>query len=194
MGFFAAFVTAAAVPATPFLDCNLRTDTNFSWAGFPSLNVLKKRLISNLVLESVLDKALDDFLPAINNSEVKAEDDKEGVKNDLNEEKKTVQENLEEVIKKEIKNEMEAEEREAKMNRKRQAGLRKRKVSEKRDVLEKVVEVNDIKEEGRRQNFRRWLQNLKWHYYWQLWGGFFYIVEKSSDKDENCEKLKLEVS
>ena len=49
-----------------------------------------------------------------------------------------------------------------------------------------------FKEEDKKK-FRRWL-HLKWHYYWQLWGGFFYIVEKYSDKDENCEKLKLEVS
>ena len=34
-------------------------------------NGLKKHLITNLVLESVLYKTLNDFLPAINNSEVK---------------------------------------------------------------------------------------------------------------------------
>ena len=89
---------------------------------------------------------------------------------------------------------MEAEEREAKMNRKRQAGLRKRKVSEKKDVLEKVVEVDDIKEEDKNVDCK---DNLK------MVGGiisdsceeaFVEIVGKSSDKAETCDKVKLEVS
>jgi len=162
--------------------------------GLPLPNGLKKRLISNLVIDSVLDKALDDMCPEINNKSKdlnSVEDDKAGVKNCFTMDmKKTVQDNLEDVIKNEIKQEleseeislkMEAEEAKSPLGKKQKGGMKKKKGVEKKEGLDSLFVKKDTSEPSKEQDVIKGATNNQ------------IKIEPSESKDNKCAKSSEKV-